>query len=298
MQRITIGMPVFNDVEFIEKSILSILAQDFKDFRLIISDDGSTDGSDLICLTYAQKDDRIEYIRQSENLGISKNMEFLLAMAESEFFMWAGDDDLWEDKFISEMIALLSNESDAISAFCPYFYIDEAGEKISNPRNFDYSDSSDLSRIKKLIKNPDDGFGYGVFRTARIKQVKFPVWKWPNKKTAYNNIFPSLCFYLAEGNYVQSKNPLFYKRVKTEKRINHLISGEGSAIKETFAFILRRLNLVCFSTNLLWKTNHKRLALRIFPIMFYYWFVISSCEQVKLAGRSFFRNRILRKGED
>ena len=51
---VTIGMPVFNDVLFIEKSIKSILSQTFRDFILIISDDGSTDGSELICKKYEE----------------------------------------------------------------------------------------------------------------------------------------------------------------------------------------------------------------------------------------------------
>jgi len=101
---ITIGMPVYNDVNFIEKSLESILNQTHQNFELIISDDGATDGSDLVCKKYAAKDPRIIYIRQPKNLGISKNMEFLYSQATKKYFMWAGDDDLLAPAFIETLI--------------------------------------------------------------------------------------------------------------------------------------------------------------------------------------------------
>ena len=74
---ISIGMPVFNDRDFIERSIQSLLNQTFCNFELIISDDCSTDGSQDICLWYANLDSRIKYIRHAKNIGISNNIKFV-----------------------------------------------------------------------------------------------------------------------------------------------------------------------------------------------------------------------------
>ena len=52
--QITIGIPVFNGEDFIRKSIESVLSQTFLDFELIISDNGSTDSTSLICREYAK----------------------------------------------------------------------------------------------------------------------------------------------------------------------------------------------------------------------------------------------------
>ncbi|MEY3499564.1 MAG: putative glycosyltransferase EpsE [Bacteroidota bacterium] len=292
---ITIGMPVFNDIDFIEESLKSILSQTFDNFKLIISDDGSTDGCEDICRKYAQSDHRIEYIRQPKNLGISKNMEFLLSKAETPYFMWAADDDLWSENYISKLIALLELDNDAVCAFCDYYHIDEVGKKISPQFSFNYNRITSYSRLNYFIKNADDGFGYGVFRTKKIKDVKFPIWKWPNKKTAYNNIFPSLCFYLAKGQYLHIEEPLFFKRVKTKNKVNHVLSGEGNAIIETFTYIMRRLNLVGYSSRLIFKAKGFVLFVSIYPTLFYYWFIKSSFKQIRLAGSSFVNNRIFRK---
>ncbi len=293
MELITIGMPVFNDIKFIEESIQSILSQSFVNFKLLISDDGATDGSQSICEKYEKLDSRVVYIRQEINLGISKNMQFLLNSSETEFFIWAADDDIWHVDFLQETNNLLVKNPDSIVAFSKYNLIDEKNNTISTISNPNYSSTSSYHRLKNFIKNSDDGFGYGLFRTSQIKKVHFPTWWWPNKNTPYNNIFPTLCFYLAKGNYLEyTEEPLFFKRVKTEKNTNHKLIGQGNAFKETAAYIIRRFNLITFSTKEIRKANSGLLALRIYPIIFYHWFFISSYQQIKLSLKSFIKNRL------
>jgi len=293
MSRITIGMPVYNDVNFIEESIKSILTQTYKNFEFIISDDCSTDGSEFICRKYAEKDSRIKYIRQPKNLGISKNMEFLLKRANTKYFMWAGDDDLWANDFIEQLIFLLENNKDAISAFCTFSDIDEKGNITSGKNNYDYSNISRYKRLKNFIENSNDVFGYGIFLTEKISEVKFPVWWWPNKKCPYNNIFPSLCFYLAKGNYIHNYGePLFFKREKSKEYSNYRTPFSSNGLKDSFAFFLRRFYLVCFSTKMIIKGGGIFLALLFFPMLFIYWFVIPSLKQMKLLYNSFLRKII------
>lgn len=296
MAEVTIGMPVYNDKDFIEQSLQSLLIQTFKNFVLIISDDCSTDGSAEICLEYAKIDRRIKYLRQPQNLGISKNMEFLLSLAETKYFMWAGDDDLYEKDFIEKLKIKLESIPGSISAFSDYEWIDEENYNIGEKRSFDYSGVSAERRLKYFFKNSDDGFGYGLFFTEKIKGVKFPCWWWPNKKSAYNNIYPSLCFYLAKGDYVHVEGkPLFFKRVKSPGKTHHHISFYGQSIKESLAYFVRRFNLVVFSLKLINKGGGLLLAIRTSSSIFYYWFLVSSFEQIKLAARAFYKNRVLEK---
>lgn len=290
---ITIGMPVFNDIDFIEESIISILKQTVKSFKLVISDDGSSDGSADICKRYAAEDSRIIYIRQPVNLGISKNMEFLLTQADTPYFMWAADDDLWAPTFIQELTDLLKANVQAVAAFCTYAYINETSEVIKDNMNLNYGHENTYQRLVNYVHNASDEFGYGVFKTKKIQGVKFPIWAWPNHKTPYNNIYPSLCFYLAKGNYVnQVGKALFLKRMKTPKKTNHVISGAGSAIKESLFYFIRRLNLVFYSSRLIRKASSVSMMFRVFPHLFFHWFMKSSWEQVKLAGNAFLRNRL------
>lgn len=286
--KVTIGMPVFNDVLFIEKSIKSVLSQTFTDFVLIISDDGSTDGSEAICEKYAELDSRVKYIRQPQNLGISRNMQYLLSLADSPYFMWAGDDDLMTETFVEKLYNALENNQDAVSAFSTCAFINE-NDEIIKKFDFDYSEPNKNKRLKKYILNDTDYFGYGMFRTCDIKGVEFPTWWWPNKKTPYNNIYPTLAYYLAKGNYVHVYDkPLFLKRVKTSQNTNHLLVGKGNGLQESLAFWIRKFNLVFFTVRQIRHAAGFICSCRFFPLLFWRWFVIPSWKQFLLAFKAMF----------
>jgi len=270
-------MPVFNDKDYIDKAIRSILSQSFKDYRLIISDDCSTDGSEMICRKYANEDSRIRYVRQPANVGISRNMKFLLDNAETEYFMWAANDDLWDPAFIETLVTALDANPNAISAMSPTRFIDENDEKIEGleERYTDYSGKTPRERLKKLIIKFDDCFGYGIFRSKEIKDVQFPVWKWINRNCPYNNIYPTLCYYLTKGDYVLAgKKPMWLNRLKPEDKINHKVPFSNTLIRYTFAFFLRKANLVMESNRMIRAAGgSSTLILSTLPYFLYFWVV-------------------------
>lgn len=269
---VSIGMPVFNDKLYLNQSLGSLLQQTYSNFELIISDDGSTDGSEDICREYAQKDNRIVYIRQNKTLGISKNMEFLLKKARGEYFMWAADDDLWNKEFIERLLHGLRASPDAIVAFCPYIFIDTNNNILQEypVRAVNYKSQSILRRLIMLTQKWDDGFGYGLFIREKIKNVKFPVWWWINNKCAYNNIYPTLYFYLTKGNFAfVDGDPLWLNRLKPQERINHNIPFDNTFLRGLFAYSLRRINLFykCIQSILLVNPLKSYIAIILFPFM-------------------------------
>ena len=288
-------MPVYNDKTFLAKALNSLLAQSWTNFELIISDDGSTDGSEQICRSYSNMDPRITYIRQEKNLGISRNMEFLLSRAKGKYFMWAANDDLWHPNFISFLVELLEKNSKAVSAFCSMYFIGEDDNKLDYPsgRSTDYSGNTPSIRLKKLISIFDDSFGYGLFRRDSIMGVKFPVWLWPNKYCPYNNIYPSLCYYLAKGDFVLNKKKLWYNRLKDEGNINHKIPYNNTFIRASISLSLRKINLVLFSLWQIWRANYSlKLVLQITPRMIFSWFVIPSISEFKNRYRKARNNQL------
>ncbi len=272
---LTIGVPVFNDIDFIEKSLESLKSQTFSDFTVIISDDGSCDGSANVCQKFTEQDKRFKYIRQPKNLGVSRNMEFLLNEATSTYFMWAADDDLWAPTFIEKLIKKLNEKENAICAFGNYVFINELNEPVSEIQNFDFSNENSLQRLKNFICNAKDTLGYGIYRTELIRGVKFPVWAWPNNKCAYNNIYPTICFYLSKGDYVHlDSEVLFYKRIKSESLINHQLPFPENSFLETMAYSMRKINLVYYTMFLISRANNTKLALKVSPVLFYKWMLL------------------------
>ena len=70
---VAIGLPVYNGERYLEDTLRSVLNQTFDNFDLFIADNASTDRTEEICRDYAGRDSRIRYIRNSINLGASKN---------------------------------------------------------------------------------------------------------------------------------------------------------------------------------------------------------------------------------
>src|SRR4051812_14299622 len=71
--KLSIGLPVYNGENFLAQAVDSILAQDFRDFELIISDNASTDRTAEISRRYAESDPRVRYVRLETNQGASRN---------------------------------------------------------------------------------------------------------------------------------------------------------------------------------------------------------------------------------
>lgn len=94
--KISIIVPVYKVEKYIHKCIDSILNQTFKDFEIILVDDGSPDNCGKICDEYAQKDDRVVVIHK-ENCGVSSARNAGLDIARGEYIGFVDSDDYIED---------------------------------------------------------------------------------------------------------------------------------------------------------------------------------------------------------
>ena len=90
--RISILIPVYNGLPYLREAIDSVLAQQFQDWELVISDNGSTDGTRQYLATLS--DSRIRVHEQPVNLGIMGNLNFLLSQARAPVAKFLGHDDL------------------------------------------------------------------------------------------------------------------------------------------------------------------------------------------------------------
>src|SRR4030042_2609285 len=125
---LSIGMPVYNGQNYIKEALNSILRQTFKDFELIISDNGSSDGTQKICEEYAHKDKRIKYIRHEHNRCASWNFNYVVGLASGKYFKWAGHDDNLDPEFLKECVMALEKNDAAILSYTRSKIIDARGE--------------------------------------------------------------------------------------------------------------------------------------------------------------------------
>lgn len=166
-------MPVYNGEGRIEKALNSLLSQSFKNFELIISDDNSSDNTANICDEYAAKDARIKFYRQKNNSGLVKNFAFVLNQAKGDYFMWAAQDDWWDENFIRKMVEAMEKNPEYVVAMSHYKIISDSG-KITETSlgRHDFTKLSNYRLFRVILSAKDNPiFEYGLFRTDFLKKL-------------------------------------------------------------------------------------------------------------------------------
>jgi glycosyltransferase involved in cell wall biosynthesis len=170
---VSIGMPLYNDEDFLEESLNSLLNQTFSNFELIISDDASTDNSSEICKKYKDNDKKIKYYRNEKNLGEIANFNKALSFAKGKYFMWASGHDIWKPSFIEKCVEKLESEPSAVACTTFYNHVDTKGNFIKrNTRVFNTINNSKFVGFIKAIWILFDPVIYGVIKTKELKKTR------------------------------------------------------------------------------------------------------------------------------
>jgi glycosyltransferase involved in cell wall biosynthesis len=103
MPLVTVVMPAFNVAPYLREAVDSVLAQTFRDWELLIVNDGSTDETPAIAHEYARRDPRIRVIDQ-QNCGLACARNTALRAGTGEFFALLDSDDLWEPGFLQSQL--------------------------------------------------------------------------------------------------------------------------------------------------------------------------------------------------
>ena len=173
---LTIGVPVFNGEKTISRCIDSLLKQTFDDFKLIISDNASTDSTQKICEDYAKKDNRIQYIKQKKNIGQLTNFNFLLNNSATKYFMWAAADDNWDPHFVKKNLDVLESDENIVGSigkvtFDLDFKNKQNTENHSVHRDLVLNMSGTYEdRIKSCLKLNQATPLYAIYRTAKLQK--------------------------------------------------------------------------------------------------------------------------------
>lgn len=151
---VSIGLPVYNGERFLRRTLDSLLAQDYDNFELIISDNASQDNTRDICLQYAARDKRIRYCPNDTNMGMRRNFNRAFLLSSGQYFMWAGDHDLWDGSFISTCLDGLASNPDAVLCYGDTVAIDGDGKVLgSAPRPADTRGVPPAERLRRVIRD-------------------------------------------------------------------------------------------------------------------------------------------------
>jgi glycosyltransferase involved in cell wall biosynthesis len=170
--RLTIGLPVYNAERLLPRALDSLLAQDFEDFELIISDNASTDGTRELCASYAAKDARIRVVRNDRNVGVFPNFNQVVKLARGEYFKWAAHDDWCDPRFVGRCVEVLDGNPEVVLCHTQSTQVDEEGNPlVVNFRPLDVRAPSPEERFRTVIWSPGAVYPiYGVIRTQALRR--------------------------------------------------------------------------------------------------------------------------------
>ena len=171
---VSIGVPAYNAERFIACALDSLLGQTLTDLELIISDNGSTDGTREICEGYARRDPRVRYIRQAANIGAAANWNVVAREARGEFFKWASASDTCEPTMLEHCVAELRADPGAVLCYGKTDLMDENGrsfEVYADDRAFvEERPSERFLRVLELLKL--NNAQCGVFRLDVLRRTR------------------------------------------------------------------------------------------------------------------------------
>lgn len=172
---LSVIITVYNEAEYIEKCITSVINQTYTSLDIIIVDDGSSDNSSSICDSYESKDDRVRVIHKSNGGSVSAR-KVGVSEARGKYITYIdGDDWLLPNHY--EQIMRNINDSDIFAFGLSCVYSDDRIEKLTNEASNGIYVGADLQELKSisLYSGKQGKFGLlpsmcsKVFRTELIK---------------------------------------------------------------------------------------------------------------------------------
>lgn len=200
-------MPVRNGADFIRPALDSLLAQTYRDFSIVVSDNASTDDTVAIVEEYAVRHPSISLQRHPVNIGAHRNYNSLVTNTTGELFKWMAHDDVIAPTFLAECVARLDADPGASLAFANSGEIDEEGQLTGDlASSQSYAGPSPYRRLRSYVadhtKIPQV---FGVMRRSVLEATPL-LGSYPKSDTV-------LMYEMAmRGRFAKVGDPLFLNR--------------------------------------------------------------------------------------
>jgi teichuronic acid biosynthesis glycosyltransferase TuaG len=120
-------MPAYNSEKHLAKAINSVLDQTYRNWELLVLDDGSKDNTLRIIEEFSKKDSRIKSLPNGKNMGVSATRNRGIELASGEWVAFLDSDDMWKPEKLEKQFEIVEKEK-AEFLFTGSSYINEEGE--------------------------------------------------------------------------------------------------------------------------------------------------------------------------
>lgn len=146
--KVNIILPTYNRAQLIARAIKSVLNQTYRDFEIIVVDDGSTDNTEEVVKKIDDK--RIRYIRHKENKGAAAARNTGIKASKDQYIAFQDSDDEWPPEKIEKQIIAFENVSPKVGVVYTGFWKTQDNKKVYMPSFNIKSKEGDIH--KSLLK--------------------------------------------------------------------------------------------------------------------------------------------------
>lgn len=175
--KITILIPTYKRPEKLKRAVESVLNQSYQDFRIVISDNASGDETENVVSSLIKNENRIEYHKQSVNIGMNPNFNFLVSKVTTPFFCLLTDDDYYLPNYLEDSISIFSKHPQIMFSVMSAPEINEVGDLLNDQLNKwpreGYFEKADPDLMKMIIDGNHPIITACVFRSEIIKYFIF-----------------------------------------------------------------------------------------------------------------------------
>jgi hypothetical protein len=170
---VSVGIPTYNRRRTLERAVRSVLAQDHWAVEVLVSDDGSSDGTEEVLRHLAAEDPRVRYARNAHNLGHSANFRRVFELSRGEYFMWLSDDDELEPGYVRRCLELL-REDPTLVGVCGRARYHRHGEHAVLERALNLTSRRPSARVLRYFAQVTlNGALYSLFRRSDLDDIRF-----------------------------------------------------------------------------------------------------------------------------
>lgn len=224
---VSIVVPVYNVQEVLGRCLDSLIGQTFQNVEIILVDDGSTDGSRLICEEYEKRDSRIRYLHQ-ENKGLGEARNSGVAIARGTYVMFVDSDDWAAPDMVEQLVRAAQEYPDADFVKCGFYYT----RGIGMPAEEELWDKNEkIAVAPALMHHFFDGIFWivvwnALYKIDLVRKVKQPpLLAQDNYSSFFYLLFAKKCVIVNKPLYFYWVNPQGASKnpAKQVLRMKHLL---------------------------------------------------------------------------
>lgn len=237
--KVSVIVPVYNVVNYLQQSIDSILNQTYNNLQIILVDDGSTDGSSQLVDFIKDQDNRVEVIHK-KNEGLSEARNIGMSFAKGEYVYFFDSDDLVENNLIEDAVNFLEKNMADFVTFTHDFFDESDQYYQGQVNNSEY-------KVSRLVSNEE------LISRLLVGKVRVSAWSYVFRKKIFtdagiefqkgkkyedNDTTPLIILASRRSGILQSKSKPYYHYRKRSSSIT------GSLTKSNYYDLISITNSV------------------------------------------------------